>query len=204
MGIGSLPKTVTLDGFPTFYQAVIRKRGNKMKEIWKPVVGYEDYYSISNTGRVLSVPRKGTKGGIIKPIVDRKGYLYVNLRKQGTRKIGKVHRIVAKAFIPNPQSLPEVNHKDENKKNNNVSNLEWCTSEYNHNYGTRNARTAKANTNGKHCKPIMATLKDGTIEYYSSAREASDALGVKNGSHITAVVKGKRKTAYGRMWRYAE
>ena len=116
MGIGSLPKTVTLDGFPTFYQAVIRKRGNKMKEIWKPVVGYEDYYSISNTGRVLSVPRKGTKGGIIKPIVDRKGYLYVNLRKQGTRKIGKVHRIVAKAFIPNPQSLPEVNHKDENKK----------------------------------------------------------------------------------------
>ena len=112
--------------------------------------------------------------------------------------------MVAGAFIPNPQSLPEVNHKDENKKNNNVSNLEWCTSEYNHNYGTRNARTAKANTNGKHCKPIMATLKDGTIEYYSSAREASDALGVKNGSHITAVVKGKRKTAYGRMWRYAE
>ena len=113
-----------------------------MAEVWKDVVGYEGLYQVSNLGRLKSAPRPRTKGGLLKPQYDRKGYLTFGLCKNGKSKMAKIHRLVAEAFIPNPGKLPEVNHKDEQKDNNCVENLEWCTTQYNSNYGTRVARIA--------------------------------------------------------------
>ena len=117
-----------------------------MNEEWRPIEGYEGLYYISNTGRVRSVDRyvknghssyRLHKGKMLSPIKNKDGYLQVNLCYN--RKIYKkyVHRLVAKAFIENPDNLPQVNHKDEDKTNNNVYNLEWCNCSYNINYGTR-------------------------------------------------------------------
>ena len=99
-------------------------------ESWKIVSGYDYPYMISDYGRV-----RGTKG-IMKQYDNGYGYLVVEFRKNGRRKHLRVHRLVAGAFIPNPENLPEVNHKDEDKHNNFVTNLEWCTSSYNKCYGT--------------------------------------------------------------------
>ena len=109
-------------------------------EEWKSIPGYEGLYEVSSYGRVKSLERyKSNNGGIqlikekiLKPHNTKKGYLTV----QFSNKIFKVHRLVAEAFIPNPDNLPMVNHKDEDKTNNNVDNLEWCTAKYNSNYGT--------------------------------------------------------------------
>lgn len=111
-----------------------------MEEIWKNVTeeGYENLYEVSNLGRVRRIGKKN--GKCLKPYPNKKGYLQVDLTNNGKRKCCRIHRLVAKAFIPNPNNLEEVNHKDENKTNNMVTNLEWCTSEYNANYKTRNKR----------------------------------------------------------------
>ena len=117
-----------------------------MIEEWRPVVGYEGLYEVSNTGRVRSLDmyvksRYGNyrlhKGKVLSPAKDKNGYLKVNLCYNGKDKIIRVHRLVTEAFIPNPDNLPEVNHKDEDKTNNRVENLEWCDRSYNINYGTR-------------------------------------------------------------------
>ena len=106
-------------------------------EIWKDVKGYESLYQVSNLGRIRSI-----KNGIkIKKQYERpNGYMQVCLCQNGKITTYKTHRLVAEAFIPNINNLPEVNHKDENKINNCVDNLEWCTSSYNKNYGTRNTK----------------------------------------------------------------
>lgn len=124
-------------------------------EIWKSLdfLGYPDY-EVSNMGRVKSIERiviynDGRKYNypekILKPIINvrRYGYLQIILFKNKKPKTFKVHRLVALAFLENPQNLPCINHKDENKDNNNVSNLEWVTVKQNNNYGTRNERTSK-------------------------------------------------------------
>lgn len=118
----------------------------KEMKTWKDIPGYEGLYRISTSGEIYSYPRKGNFGRnhFLKFRVDKGGYLRVLLSKNSKSKEMLVHRLVAKAFLPNPHNLPEVNHKDENTKNNNVSNLEWCTSKYNSNYGTRNKRMAKS------------------------------------------------------------
>lgn len=123
------------------------------EEIWKPVVGYEGYYEVSNMGRVMSLDRyvrsKGGKShylkkGRILKYGDNRGYKMVTLYRDKTITYKFVHKLVAEAFIPNFDHLPEVNHKDEVRDNNRVDNLEWCTKKYNMNYGTRNERAGKA------------------------------------------------------------
>lgn len=120
-----------------------------MTEIWKPVKGYEGLYEVSNKGRVKSLKRYSVRFGHQKELVGEKlmslhksseGYIIVHLSKDGERKSKSVHRLVAQAFIPNPHCYPLINHKDENKANNHVENLEWCTQEYNVNYGTAHKR----------------------------------------------------------------
>ena len=147
------------------------------------------------------------------PTKDYKGYLRLNLCKEGKQKPFKVHRLVAQAFIPNPNNFPQVNHKDENKENNCITNLEWCTNEYNHNYGTRNKRVAEKQKGRKipfeQIKNKIAVLQinkdtNEVIRKYDSIKEAQICCGVKTHySHIGECCKGERKTAYGFKWRYA-
>lgn len=101
----------------------------------RPVKGYEGYYEVSDSGDVYRIGKQNK----LMPH-EYCGYLYVELSKQGYSKKYRVHRLVAEAFIDNPNKLPQVNHKDENKHNNNASNLEWCTAKYNSSYGTRSKR----------------------------------------------------------------
>lgn len=111
-----------------------------MKEIWKDIQGYEGYYQVSNTGRVRSLDRIDSrgykrKGKILVPLVDKFGYCSVHLLKKSKAKTAKIHRLVAVSFLENPLNYKEINHKDENKLNNSVDNLEWCDRKYNMNYG---------------------------------------------------------------------
>lgn len=122
-----------------------------MTEIWKPIIGYEGLYEISNLGRVKSLPKYHKtrfsgyikKCKILKPRIDSYGYLMVALCKDKKQKNFLIHRLVAKHFIANPNNYDSINHKDECKTNNNVNNLEWCTRYYNNNYGTRNKRMSE-------------------------------------------------------------
>lgn len=109
------------------------------KEIWKPVVGYEGLYEVSNLGRVRSLNYNGTgTKGTLSEATNKCGYKYLVLCNNGKRKHHLVHRLVAGAFLINPNNLPQVNHKDEHKDNNCIDNLEWCDNKYNNNYGTKN------------------------------------------------------------------
>lgn len=118
-----------------------------MTEIWKDIVGYEGLYQVPNLGNVKRL--KGYKGRgkgyiveehLIQPSINSRGYQNVILCKNGKTKTFTMHRLVAIAFLDNSEKLPQVNHKDENKLNNCVDNLEWCDSQYNNNYGTRNKK----------------------------------------------------------------
>ena len=122
------------------------------KEIWKDIQGYEEMYQVSSHGRVRSLDRiverkgRGTlfiKGRILTQSDDTHGYMKVNLTKHDKKRTFKVHRLVAIHFLDNPNNLPCVNHKDENKLNNNVDNLEWCTKAYNNSYGTKAKRQSE-------------------------------------------------------------
>ena len=113
-----------------------------MTEIWKDIDGYEGLYQVSNLGRVKSLHHNKEK--ILKGSYAKEGYHLISLSKEGTQKRCLVHRLVATAFIPNPYKLECVNHKDENPRNNNVDNLEWCTKAYNNCYGTRLERLSKS------------------------------------------------------------
>lgn len=113
-----------------------------IEEIWRPIEGYEGLYEISNTGQVRSLDKYDSmnrfyEGRILKLFADRLGYLRAQLYSNNKKKSFLVHRLVAEAFIPNPDNLPQVNHRDENPSNDNVDNLEWCDAKYNSNYGTR-------------------------------------------------------------------
>lgn len=166
-----------------------------MKEIWKPVVGYENLYEVSNFARVKSL--KFGKERILKPGTNRYGYLHVNLYKNNKRKDFLVHRLVAEAFIPNPDNLPLVNHKDENPSNNFYTNLEWCTNEYNLNYGTAQQRKSY-----KLSKSVCQyTLDNELIKIWSSLTECKNKEGFNIG-HIYECCRGIRKTHKGFKWSY--
>ena len=171
-----------------------------MEEIWKPI-GYEGY-EVSNLGRVKSYKYDKINGKIMKPYKNTKGYLQIDLQLDGRKRENRVHlsvhRLVAISFIPNPDNLPQVNHKDEDKTNNCVDNLEWCTNDYNAHYGTHIERVAE-----KIRVPIYSVDKQGNIEHFPGVREADRIVSGKEygiSAPISMCLNGKRKTAYGRQW----
>lgn len=176
-------------------------------EIWKPVVGFEGLYEVSNMGRVKSLKRLHTKERIIAQSLNHKGYARVTLWKENKQRKFSVHRLVAKAFIPNLDNLPQVNHKDENKQNNNVWNLEWCTQLENHRYGTVNERISASLTNNpKKSKPVSAFDDEGNlVNTYPSIYEASRQMGV-SASSISSCIKGRNRMKHccGLVWKFAE
>ena len=155
-------------------------------EEWRDIKGYEGYYQISNFGRVKSLSRdvgsnRCKKETIMKTSLDKDGYENLVLRKNGKQRHFRVNRLVAEAFLENPNNYPQVNHKDEDKTNNNVNNLEWCSAKYNVNYGSRTEKASK--------KVICAT----TGKIFKSIAEASKYYNLK-GNHISACCKGKLKS----------
>lgn len=161
-----------------------------MKEIWKDCKGYEGLYQVSDQGRIWSVRSQN----YLNPWKDGSGYWTVQLfAKNGKRKTEKVHRLVAIAFIPNPDNLPQVNHKDENKGNPCVDNLEWCNAKYNANYGTRNERIIKSQEKKVYCVELN--------KVFDSIKAAQEELRIK-GHHIGEVCNGKRKSCDGYHWEW--
>lgn len=166
-------------------------------ETYKPISGFENYVVTVN-GNVFRLKKDGNVRQL-SPFCEY-GYSLVCLRKSnGTQYKKRVHRLVAEAFIPNPDNLPYVNHMDENKANNRVDNLEWCTAKYNDNYGSRNDKVSKAVS-----KPVVGYDDRGYEMYFESITEASRYLKGANRSHISSCCKGKRKTTGGLKWRYAK
>lgn len=179
-----------------------------MEEVWKDIAGYEGLYQVSNYGNVRSVDRytktsnsvRFYKGRLMKQEQNRNGYMQVSLCKNGNYKCFLVHRLVAKAYISNPKKLPEVNHKDENKENNNVCNLEWVTRIENEMHGTKKER--QSNTM-KH--PIVQYNLNGKyLKEWKSASDAEKEMRGKNTGNISNCLNGKTKTAYGYIWKYKE
>ena len=165
-------------------------------EIWKDIEGYEGLYEVSNLGNVKSLNKR--KGRILKPIKDHFGYLRVNLYNS-EYKIHKVHRLVAEAFIPNPNNYPIINHKDEDKTNNRVENLEWCDHKYNNNYGTVRERRRKTATNNPKISKQVLCVETGVV--YPSLMQLCRELNLNSGS-ICHVCNGKHKTYKGLHFKY--
>ena len=172
------------------------------KEIWRPIDGFEGLYEVSNLGRVKSLWFCREK--ILKPKKRRNGYLQVGLRRNGKRKTFLIHRLVGEAFIPNPEGFEQVNHIDENKSNNCVSNIEWCSAKYNTNYGSRNERMATALS-----KPVEASRFSDFREI--ELRFASTAEAGRNGynhQNVSSCCRGcfhrEGNNKYrGLYWRFA-
>lgn len=171
-------------------------------EEYKDIKGFEGLYQVSNHGNVRSVDRTDKNNhfwkGHLMPLCDNgKGYVIVGLWKDNQQYMKQVHRLVAEAFIPNPENKPCVNHKDENPTNNKVSNLEWCSYEYNNNYGTKPKRISDANS-----YPTIQKTKEGIIVgEYKSVTEASKQTGIDKGN-ISKCCKGKYHSAGGFLWEY--
>jgi hypothetical protein len=162
-----------------------------MEEIWKPVAvkGFESKYEVSNLGRVKSIGTYNTcKKGILTPMIDTSGYEHVMLFNNGIKKDISVHRLVALTFISNPEELRYVNHKDENVRNNNVENLEWCTNAYNVAYSL-----------GKSVKQY--SKKGELIEVFNTIADASKKLNIPT-TNISKCCKGLRKSAGNFVWKY--
>lgn len=166
-------------------------------EQWKSIACYEGLYEVSDLGRIKSL--KFGKEKILKPRKHSCGYLMVSLCKDGKVKQPKIHRLVAESFLPNPQGLETVNHKDEDKTNNTVSNLEWMSIKDNNNYGTRNKRVGEA------LSKQVQMLDKSTGELlttFPSICEAERVTGIYKAS-ISSCCLGNRKYAGGYVWKYS-
>ena len=164
-----------------------------MKEIWKDISEYTGLYQVSNYGNVRNIKTsKKLKPGI------KRGYYQVGLIVNKKRKWYSVHRLVAKEFIPNTENLPQINHKDENKLNNNVNNLEWCTVSYNNCYGTRLKRVKEKVSK----KVLQYDLNGNFIKEYNSLTEATKLNNIKSIGNISMCCNGKYKHVKGYIWRY--
>ena len=155
----------------------------------KDIKGYEGLYAVTTDGQVWSY----RSNKFLTPY-NVVGYHYVDLRKKGHRKQFRVHRLVAEAYIPNPENKPQINHKDENKINNHVSNLEWVTAKENVNYGTHNERMAKTRSKAVYCEELDRV--------FESQKEAAAELGLYGGN-ISSCCNGRIKTSGGYHWRFA-
>lgn len=179
------------------------------KEIWKDIPNYESVYKINNYGIIKNKKTNRIK----KTHINNSGYERVVLSKNGEDKNYSVHRLVAQAFIPNPNNFSQVNHKDENKANNSVDNLEWCTPSYNCRYGNRIKKIAektKITHKGKHYSPRTEFQKGRnakkiinitTNKIYNSMQEAYKETNVPT-SNISMCCQKKIKQAGGYIWRY--
>lgn len=200
-----------------------------MEEIWKDIEGFEGRYQVSNLGNVKSL-RYGGRYEVrnLVPKVNNKGYEWVELFNNGKKKCIQIHRLVASAFIPNPEGYPIINHKDENPRNNCVDNLEWCDQKYNvHYYIERHAIEYSNHLNilkryresverkwvrtrigiygpYKHKRKVKQVDKDGNVVRVWDC--VSQIMREENKSQwsITQCCEGKRKTAYGYTWHYED
>lgn len=159
---------------------------------WRDVIGYEGLYQVSENGYILSTVRK--KHIILKPKLDKYGYLTINLYKNGIRKTHKIHRLVAAAFLEDFDESLCVNHKNELKYDNRVENLEVCTIDYNNNYGTRNDRSAEA-----HKKKVRCVELDMEFD---SLLDAAAYVGASF-QNISACLRGRQNKCAGYHWIYA-
>ncbi len=195
-------------------------------EEWRDIPQFEGYYQASSQGRIRSIERMVQKSGhlqklqgvIIKPQRGTNGYLAVSLSKNGTVRQERVHRIIARTFIPNPDKLPEVNHINEDKTDNRVNNLEWVTIRVNRLYGTRLERTVKhrnqsGTKNGMYgrkgalnprAKAIQQfTLNDSFVQEFSCIKEAAKTTG-SNAALISRAAKGLLRQTNGFKWKYKQ
>lgn len=163
-----------------------------VKEIWKDIKDYDGVYQVNNLGKVKS--KKNNKEIILKGGQTPKNYKQVELYKNGKCKIFYIHRLVAEAFIPNPNNFPLINHKDENKENNCVENLEWCNNSYNLMYGNTQ--------NNKKREILQYDIDNKFIRKWNSIMQVERELNIKN-NNIVSCCKGKRQSAGGFIWRYA-
>ena len=193
-----------------------------MQEIWKDIKEYEGLYQISNLGNLICIKNNHIKPIIVKPKKSQR-YLRVNLWKNGEYKTFSIHRLVAKAFLPNPNNFPVVNHKDGNRLNNKANNLEWCTQSHNikesYRLGLQNVFTPAMRDNyipwnkGKKMstdyinknyytkKVNQYTMNNDFIKCWNSISQAEKELGI---THISMCCKNKRKSAGNYIWRYAD
>ena len=179
------------------------------KEEWRPVVGFEGLYDVSNLGRVRSVDRKREVSDTCKAAcfypsrykalrINKQGRVTVMLCKDGKHYLKSVHRLVAEAFIPNPKHHPQVNHINENPADNRVENLEWCTAKYNCNFGTLVHRIAYAMS-----RSCIATYPNGATAWFCGIHIAGFITGI-NFRNIHSVCQGKRQHAGGIAWKFAD
>lgn len=180
-------------------------------EVWKDIPGYEGYYQVSNLGRIKSLARYQDNHGTlqyrpetIKVLGDNgHGYKIANLYVNGRQVMRYVHRLVATVFIPNPTNCTQVNHIDENKSNNRVDNLEWCTPKYNSNYGTARARNSALTRNHPNTSRsvLQFDMNGKFIKEWPSLHEPQ-RLKIASSSSISRVCRGIEKQANGFIWRY--
>lgn len=187
-------------------------------EEWKDINDYKGYYQVSNNGRIRSLNRTITdsrgfrykkKGKVMITHKGKNGYIYISLKKNNITKTFTIHRLAATHFIPNSLQLPEVNHIDENKANNNVGNLEWCTHDYNNSYGTKNIRAMQNRDNSYIAiqnkkrlskKVFQYDFNNNLLKIWPSTHECQ-----RNGflqGCVAACCRGKFKQHKGYQWSY--